>query len=345
MSVATAASPKERALINAVTGRPDIRFFLIHGQDSSAITDIAAAMGTAMGADAERIDMDSAKIKDDPALLADEASALSLFGGSRFIRLDFRREEGLAAVENLLALPKGNPVIATAGNLTKASKLRKLAESAPNAMAHICYMPEEGDAAALAMSQAASAGLKLDRALAARIARYTGQDRRLAAAEVEKLALFYDASPSRPVTVNPEDFTALSAETGEENIGALVHSVMGGELRRAGVELLQAREMGVDAIRIIRAMQRRVTLLGSLRGKVDKGTAIGPLVKATKSIFWKEESEYVRQLSRWPSSRLAGLAGHLLELEGRLMSAREGAAIVIMEEELLRIARIASRLG
>lgn len=344
MSVLAAASPKERALINAITGRPDIRFFLIFGQDSSTISEIASAMGAAMGSDAERVDLDSSRIKDDPALLADEASALSLFGTARYIRLDFRKEEGLAAVENLLALPKGNPVIATAGNLTKASKLRKLAEGAANAMAHICYMPEEGDAAALAMAQAAAAGLKLDRALAARIARYTGQDRRLAAAEVEKLALFYDSSPERPVAVNPEDFAALSAETGEENVGVLVHSVMGGDLRKAGVELLRAREMGVDAIRIVRAMQRRATLLGGLRGKMDKGATAPALVKATKAIFWKEEAEYIKQLLRWQSARLAALAGHLLELESRLMSAREGAAAVILEEEMLRIARAASRM-
>mgnify|MGYP006146766071 CR=1 FL=1 len=80
--------------------------------------------------DSERIDIDSDRIRNDPALLADEASALSLFGDKRHIRLNFRREEGLAAVENLLSLEgDANPVIATAGNLTKASKLRKLAEA------------------------------------------------------------------------------------------------------------------------------------------------------------------------------------------------------------------------
>lgn len=337
------SSPKERAFISAISARPDVRLFLVFGQDESAIADIAAQMAAQLGA-AERIDLDSDRIRNDPALLADEASALSLFGDKRYIRLNFRREEGLAAVENLLEISgDANPVIAIAGNLTKASKLRKLAESHSRAMAHICYMPEEGTAAASVMAYAATLGLKLDRSLGARIARYTGQDRKLAQAELEKLALYYDAAPERPATVEVAAFEALSAETGEENVGGLVNQVMSGELRALGRELASAREMGVDAIRIIRALQRRVALLLSLRAKVDAGSNAGAVVKATRSIFFKEADEFVKQLGRWPSARLAGLNGHLLSVEAKLMSVKDGLGSVILEEELIRIARAAAR--
>lgn len=339
------SSAKERGFINAVSARPDIRLFFIFGQDESAITDIAAQM-TALLAGSERIDIDSDRIRNDPALLADEASALSLFGDKRHVRVNFRREEGLAAVENLLALEgDANPVIATAGNLTKASKLRKLAEGHPRAMAHICYLPEEGDAAAAVMAFAATTGLKIDRPLAARIARYTGQDRKLAQAEIEKLSLFYDSSPQRPATVQVPVFEALSAETGEENINGLVNQVMGGDLRGTGRELADARDMGVDAIRIIRAFQRRVTMLAAMRAKVDNGANPGAVVKATRSVFWKDAEHYVQQLSRWPSARLAGLNGHLLEVESKLMHVRDGLGTTILEEELVRIARAAARRG
>jgi DNA polymerase III subunit delta len=340
------SSSKERAFVSAITSQPDIRFFLIFGQDESAITDIASQMGALLGPTAERIDLDSDRIRNDPALLADEASALSLFGDKRYVRLNFRREEGLAAVENLLVLTgDGNPVIALAGNLTKASKLRKLAEGSPRAMAYICYMPEEGDAASAIMAAAAIQGLKLDRALAARISRYTGQDRKLGAAEVEKLALYYDASPERPATVEVSAFEALSAETGEENISGLINQIMGGELRKVGVELAAALDVGVDAIRIIRALQRRVGMLASLRAKVDKGSNPSAVVKATRSIFYKEADAFVRQLSRWPSARLARLNGHLIDIEAKLMSVKGGLGYVILEEELVRIARAAARLN
>ncbi len=339
------STPKECAFISAITARSDIRLFLIFGQDESAIADIAAQMAAQL-VGAERIDIDSDRIRNDPALLADEASALSLFGDKRYVRLHVRREEGIAAVENLLELASdANPVIATAGNLTKASKLRKLAESHPRAMAHICYLPEEGTAAAAIMAHAATLGLKLDRSLAARIARYTGQDRKLAQAELEKLALYYDAAPERPKTVEVSAFEALSAETGEENVSGLVNQVMSGELRGTGRELAMARDMGVDAIRIVRALQRRVALLSSMRAKVDNGSNAGAVVKATRSVFFKEADEFVKQLGRWPSVRLAGLNGHLLDVEAKLMSVKDGLGSVILEEELIRIARAAARRG
>ena len=141
------SNAKERGFISAITSRSDIRLFFIFGQDESAIADIASQMAAQLGG-AERIDMDSDRIRNDPALLADEASALSLFGDKRYVRVNFRREEALAAVENLLDLDSSvNPVIATAGNLTKTSKLRKLVESHLRALSHICYLPEETDAA------------------------------------------------------------------------------------------------------------------------------------------------------------------------------------------------------
>ena len=103
--------------------------------------------------------------------------------------------------------------------------------------------------------------------------------------------------------------------------------------------------MGVDAIRIIRAMQRRAVMLAGLRAKVDAGTAPGALVRATPSIFFKEKDDFVNQLGRWPSSRLAGLNGHLLDIEQRLMSVKADISAVILEQELTKIARAAARAG
>ncbi len=344
MSFGRGAKVTEADLVAAITKRPDIRLFLIFGQDESAIADIAAQLAAQIGPDAERIDLDSDKIRNDPALLADEANALSLFGGKRYIRLTVRREEGQTAFENLLEGDvDGAPVIAIAGNLTKTSKLRKLAESHKRAMALICYTPSENEAAAAVLKMASAAGLKLDRTLAARISRYTGQDRKLAAMEIEKLALFYDAAPDRPQTVENAAFEALSAETGEENVQELVNTVMGGQVRQLGAELLMARQLGVDGIRITRAVQRRVTMLAGLRAKVDGGSSPAQVVESNRAIFWKEREAFTQQLTRWPSARLGGLNGHLIAIEAQLMGVKAELGGVILEQELTKIARAAAR--
>lgn len=335
---------REGDFVAAISTRKDIRLFLIFGQDESAISAMAGDMAAQMGQTAEAVDIDSAKLRGDPALLADEAASTSLFGDIRYIRLHFGRDEGLDAVENLLSAPQaGNPVIATAGNLTKGSKLRRLAESSPFALTYICYPPSEAEATDYVLTLGRAAGLKLDRALAAQIARYTGQDRRLAASEVEKLALYHDASPDRPVLVEAAAFTALAAETSEEDINALINRVMGGEIRALGRQLAEARAVGIDAVRIIRALQRRAALLAGLRGKVDGGAAPGALIRATKAIFWKEQAAHEAQLKCWTSPRLAGLMGHLLDMEQKVMALGADLGNIFLEEELTRIARSASR--
>jgi DNA polymerase III subunit delta len=337
------AKLSEKDFVVAIEKRPDIRLFFVFGQDESAISSIAGALAARLG-DSEGIDIDSAKLRGDPALLADEAASRSLFGGARHIRLTFAREEGLDAVANLLSAEHaGNPVIATAGDLKKTSKLRNLVEGSPRALAHICYPPSEAEAVDQAVAMAGSLGLRIDRTLAAQIVRYTGQDRRLAAMELEKLSLYYDAAPERIVTVERDALSSLAAETAEEDINALVNQVMNGDVKLLGRTIIEARAVGIEAIRVVRALQRRVAMLTGMRAKVEAGAEPGSVVRGNRAIFWKEQDVFARQLRQWSAVRLAGLNGHLLELEARLMATGGDLTETVLEQELVRIARAAAR--
>jgi DNA polymerase III subunit delta len=335
---------RETDFIAAIKARPDIRIFLTYGQDDSAISAIAKAQARQLPDDAEAVDLDSGRLRQDPAILLDEAASSSLFGGARYIRVIFNREEGVDAVANLLdAAQAGNPVIATAGNLPKTSKLLKLLQNNPFALSFICYPPNDADAADRVGALARAAGLKMDHALAAQIARYTGNDRQLAAAEIEKLALYYDATPDRPAQVERQALSALAAETAEDDISGLVNLVLGGDIKTLGKELVTQRAIGLDGIRIIRALQRRLVMLAGLRGKMDHGAQAGALVRAARGIFWKEQDAYVQQLHRWTSRRLSSLNNHLLGLEARLMANNAESGSIMLEQELTRIARAAAR--
>jgi DNA polymerase III subunit delta len=337
------AKLSEKDFISAIESRPEIRLFFVFGQDESAISSIANALAARLG-DSEAIDIDSAKLRGDPALLADEAASQSLFGGARHIRLTFAREEGLDAIANLLGAEQaGNPVIATAGDLKKTSKPRTLVEGSPRALSYICYPPSEAEAVDQTVAMAGSLGLRLDRTLAAQIVRYTGQDRRLAAMELEKLSLYYDAAPERMVAVQRDALSSLAAETAEEDINALVNQMLGGEVKLLGRTIIEARAVGIEAIRIVRALQRRVAMLTGMRAKVEAGAEPGSVVRGNRAVFWKEQDMFVRQLRQWSAARLAGLNGHLLELEAKLMATGGDLTETVLEQELVRIARAAAR--
>ena len=155
----------------------DIRFYLLYGPDESGSAALAKRIERAMGPHAERIDIDNAALKGDPARLSDEAAAISMFGDKRWIRLLQPGDEVVPAVEALLeAEHAGNPVVAIAGALKPSSKLVKLALDSKAAMACISYVPDGRDADQLAMAIAREQGLRLPAELARRISELRSEE-------------------------------------------------------------------------------------------------------------------------------------------------------------------------
>ena len=330
-------------MLAALKSGQDVRLFLMHGNDESVAEDAARQLCAAVGDGAERLDLDSSDLKGDPARLSDEAASGSLFGDKRYIRLRIIRDDALPALENLLnAEAAGNPVIATAGNLTKANKIRKLAESSGRAMAMGCYPPDEKDIIARILSRAKADGLNMDRVLAQKIYAATNGDVFLAEMEVEKLVLYTDAAPDRPQSVDPAAFTALSAETAEDNLEELIHAVMAGEEATLGAELRRAAYMNLNAVRIVKAMERRVAQHMRLRQRMADGGSARQVVESDRSLFFKLHNAYTRELTLWTAPRLARLNQRLLDLEEAIMF-NHGQADLLLGQELSEICHAAAK--
>ncbi|HZG45302.1 MAG TPA: DNA polymerase III subunit delta, partial [Allosphingosinicella sp.] len=71
----------EKALKNPAA----TRLFLLHGPDEAGNQALARRVGAALGPEAEKIALSGAELKGDPARLADEAAALSMFGSGRWV--------------------------------------------------------------------------------------------------------------------------------------------------------------------------------------------------------------------------------------------------------------------
>ena len=80
-----------------------------------------------------------ARLKEDPARLADEAAAIALTGGRRAVVVRDASDGVTGAVSGFLADPKGDAlVVLEGGELGPRSSLRKLFEGADNAAALVC---------------------------------------------------------------------------------------------------------------------------------------------------------------------------------------------------------------
>jgi DNA polymerase III subunit delta len=332
----------KEAQIGRALDCPDgsFRLFLLYGPDESGSRALAARLERAMGADAERIDLDGATLKEDPARLADEAASFSLFGGKRHIRVTGGDDCANAVVALLEAETAGNPVVMIAGALKPSSALLKCAFDHPGVMACQNYKPEGAGADALAVQIGRTYGLRLGHGVAGRLAANCLGDRAVLEREIEKLALYLDAAPDRPREASPDALDAIGADLGEADTSALVDAVMGGDLPGLTRELAAIEEW----IPAIRALQRRITLLARLRSDVENGKSASAVMAASgKSLFWKEKDAVGAQLGRWSAARLATAHSRLFASESAMMASGTAGA-VIAAEELIAIARVAERI-
>ena len=332
-------------LEKALRAPADFRFFLLHGPDEAGSRALARSLGEALGEGAERVELNGAELRADPARLADEAASLSLFGGARYILVEQAGDEILPALEALLEAPAaGNPVAVVAGSLRPTSKLLKLALGETRAMAHGSYPPEGRDADRMVQELARERGLILRPDVATRIAEACGANRDILGHELDKFALYLDAAPEAPKPVEHETVGALGADSEGGDLSRLVAGVTGGDAALLEAELLRLGGEGVSGVPLARAVLRRMLLLARLRAEVERGNSVDAVMASQgKSLFWKEKDAIKPQLARWRSGLLAKSVDRLLEAE-RQVKAPGSVGTVAVEEELFAICRQAARL-
>ena len=331
--------------LRSLTAAPPaaIRLYLLHGPDEASAQAAARQLGLAFGKGAERIDLDGATLRKDPARLADEAASLSLFGDARYVRVAAIGEESLEAVAGLLAADRaGNPVIALAPGLRATANLAKLAIGSPLACACAFYEPTAAEAEKIAQGLARELGLQPDPGVARHIAEASGGDRAVMAQELEKIALFLDAAPDRPRALDHAALEAIGADLGETAQGALVAAIVDGEPAALGVALDRIGADGASPVPWLRALTRRLIALAEMRAGIDGGEPPAAVMKRHR-VFFRDEATTLAALRRWTPAMLARATAQVRGAE-RAVMASGNAGTVLADAAALTIARgIASR--
>ena len=334
----------QRGSILRSVGDPDrsIRFYLFHGPDDSGSRALAERLRSALGA--EKFAVSGTAVKADPALLAAEAGAISLFGGARLIWVDPAGDEVAEGVEALFgAAAVESPVVAIAGALRKTSSLLKLAEAHGAALAHASYAPEGRDADRMVIDAARAEGLHVDPGVAARIAAAGNANQAIVGFELAKFALYLDASPDRPKELTHDVVDRLGADSGEGDLMRLGDLALSGRGNDLFEELERVALSNSEAIPVVRALQRRLLQLAGLRAKVEQGQSIDAVMTSMgKSLFWKDKGMMQELLSGWDSNALAAMLERSSGLERTIIFSDE-PPVAALEEELVTIARAAQR--
>lgn len=320
--------------------RPDAaaRLYLFSGNDQSNSRLLAARLLSALGA--EKVAVTGAQLKSDPGWLSDEAASISMFGGKRLLWVEPAGEESLAALEAMLALPtvEAPTVAITNGALRKDSGLAKLADKRDGAL-HIVSEPLTGrDLVAAVLELGRAEGLHIAPQLGERIAEEAAGDLMLARLELQKFALYCEASPDTPKDLSEDTVDALGIDQSETDHSRPGDLALAGDLPGLGLELALLEGSGIDPIPVVRALQRRLLMLAPLRARLDAGQRPDDVMRTV----WRDKEAVRRILPRWTSARLSDAFARVQRLEKELLL-RSVPPAATLGETLLEVARAAQR--
>lgn len=323
----------------------DARIFFFCGPDESGAFEAAATITALLTAPGERVELSGGDLRRDPVRLGDEARSNSLFGETRHIVVRASGDEAAEAVEILLAGPADPcPVLIVATGATDKSRTAKLLADRPDALVAMFWPPDLKAVAMSVRSIADGAGVRIDGPLAERIARAASLDLRIARSEIEKLALYLDASPSAPRSADGSVLDAIGASTEEDGFMPIVNAVLNGEAAKLSSELRRMRELTLNPVGVLLAFERRIAQLAALAAKLGPRGNLQALLDAEKQarrIFWKDQRDLAVQLTRWRGRRLERLVAKVAALHRQLL-ANSQAAELLLSQGLAEIARAAS---
>lgn len=316
---------------------------LCFGPDESLVRERAKLFARQVAADPSDpfavVDLSAGVLTDDPARLSDEASAIGLMTPRKLIRIADAVDAMTPAVETCLDNPSAtNLMVLQAGELSASSKLRKLMEAHPRALAVVCYPEEGGRLEQWLDTEAAARGLRLERAARDALLAYGGGARDVLRSELDKLDLYTGGG-----SVALDDVAAACADRGEAAFDTLVNAVASGRLAEATAQAQRLRAEGEAGIAMLRALLRRIWQLREVRLSMARGASADAAVKALRPpVFWKDAATVTAQASGWTLEKLDRACLLLLETE-RTIKQPGSAGDLLAEHALLVLAHHARR--
>jgi DNA polymerase III subunit delta len=298
-------------------------FFLVHGTDEGLIRERARKLVRHALGDApdplRLVRLDGDAISREPGVLADEAQAISMFGGGRVIWIAAQGRDILSALGPLFQHPPTDCVVVVeAGALKKGGELRSLFETGPRSAGIECYPDDRRSLAALIEEEAKAAGLRVPPEVRDALCDLLGADRMTTRNEIAKLMLYAKGRE----TVTGEDVQAIVSEAAPSMLDEAVEAAFRGDGRAADKAANDYLADGGDASLLLGAVIRQVNLLHRLRLEMEAGRTFEAALQAARArVFFQRRAALERAAAQWTAVKL-----------GRLLSPLQAAALRIRRD-------------
>ena len=317
------------------------RIILVYGPDRGLVSEraglLAAKTGVDLRDDFSVLKIEAAEINSDPGRLADEFSAISLFGGDRLVWVrNAGNERGL--VEAIKAVSQMQPghshLLVEAGDLKKGSALRKLAEGSKTILAIPCYADEARGIQGLIDEEMEKAGLGITSAARARLSTLLGSDRLSTRSELRKLALYCHGEK----TVEEDDVLAAIGDAAALSVDDAVDAAFTGEPRKLEMALERILASRTPVFQALRSALQIFEQIDVMRARMESdGKPVAQIMNEMgRGIHFKRKPVIEKALRQWQGP---AINAEMKRLSDAVFESRRNPALepAIARAALLRI--------
>jgi DNA polymerase-3 subunit delta len=287
------------------------RAVLLHGDDSGLVRERAESLVRAVLGGRMDDPFRLAELSRDEAArsgaLAGEAAALAMTGGRRVVRLREATDAHAGPLKDALATRGEALIVMEAGELTARSRLRAMAEAAPEVAVIACYRERGEELAATLGRMLKDEGVSADPAALSWLAGRLGEDRMQTRREVEKLALYVGPGGR----VDEEAALACGAEGAALDLDEALMAATAGDGVTADRALTAAFAEGANPVQVIRAALRHIQRLH------EAAVAGGDVAVLRPPVFFRHRAAFERAARSWSPAALEAAGAALLEAEKR----------------------------
>jgi len=307
----------------------DMRFYLVHGNDEGLIHErTRGIVKSVLEGDSDPLRLtrfDGDALAREPGRLADEAYAISMFGGHRAIWIEAQARDLMAVLEPLLAdPPRDSTVVIEAGSLKKGTALRSAFEKMANGASIECYADDRATLGGLIDMEAREAGLRIAPDVRDMLVELVGSDRMTTRGEIAKLMLYRRGQES----IRAEDVEAIVSDAAPSTLDEAVDSAFLGD--HAGIEATASRyfSSGGDASLLMMRVVSRLMLLHRIRLEMEEGRGLENVLQALYvRLPPSARGALVKQAERWSSAALARRFAAIQTVASRVRSEPKMAEI------------------
>ena len=260
--------------------------------------------------------VEQADFLNDPSLLVHQGDLFSKAAQHKLIVITDATDKSANAIESHMeSMANGIQLIVPAMIGSSIKKLKLLHEKAKNAAFTPCYLSTGKDKQLFLQELAQPLQSSLSREAQLLAVQQMEDNLEAVLSALQKLPLYVDAGTE--ITLN--DFQSCMSDFREANVKPIVSKLGDRILSDVLRSYHEAKMLGAEEINILRSINQHFSKLIQLKAIIAKGTPASQAVQMIRPpIFFKEQDECLRHISKWSEPEILALLRKTTDIERKI---------------------------